>query len=275
MPVQAIYPTPEHQAAAAAIVEFLATTFEIEAVLLVNSCARGRASRDSCLDLIVLAKPELLASHRSDWEQTWENFNGSNPVIGTLKGVGAYSVVHLDFIDGLFVPPERDEAAGPDGFELELGNFLAYSVTLWSGSAYLTRLKQRWLPYYDEALRRQRLAMVRYYCLNNLHHIPLYVERGLYFQAFDRLYNAYQEFLQALFISRRTYPIAYNKWIREQVVELLALPELYGQLVHLLEIRDFASSELATKAGEVERLLETYAPDPAEVGANSSPVKRQ
>lgn len=139
----------------------------------------------------------------------------------------------------------------------------------------MTRLKQRWLPYYDEVLRRQRLAMVRHYCLNNLHHIPLYVERGLYFQAFDRLYNAYQEFLQALFISRRTYPIAYNKWIHEQVVELLALPELYSQLVHLLEIKDFASTELATKAQEVKRLLEAYAPDPGVVGANSSLEKRQ
>ena len=102
--------------------------------------------------------------------------------------------------------------------------------------------------------------MVRGYCLNNLHHIPQYMERGLYFQSFDRLYNAYQEFLQALFISRRTYPIAYNKWIREQVEEILGLPELYVKLSHLFEIKQFESAELADKALEVERLLEEYAP---------------
>ena len=101
--------------------------------------------------------------------------------------------------------------------------------------------------------------MVRGYCLNNLHHIPLYIERGLYFQSFDRLYNAYQEFLQALFISRRTYPIAYNKWIREQIEEILGLPELYAQLSHLFEIKRFESAELADKALEVEQLLEKYA----------------
>ena len=102
--------------------------------------------------------------------------------------------------------------------------------------------------------------MVRRYCLNNLQHIPTYVERGLYFQSFDRLYNAYREFLQALFIARRTYPIAYNKWIREQIVDILGLPQLYPQLTHLFEIKRFESDELAQKGQEVERLLAEYAP---------------
>ena len=93
-------------------------------------------------------------------------------------------------------------------------------------------------------------------------HSAVYRARGLYFQSFDRLYNAYQEFLQALFIARRTYPIAYNKWIREQIEEILGLPELYAQLSHLFEIKRFESAELAEKALEVERLLEEYAPAP-------------
>jgi hypothetical protein len=143
-----------------------------------------------------------------------------------------------------------------------MGNYLAYSHPLWQGSDYWTRLKTQWLPYYDEMLRRQRLNMVRHYCLNNLHHIPLYVERGLYFQSLDRLYNAYREFLQALFIARRTYPIAYNKWIREQIEEFLELPALYSQLTHLFEIKRFESTEIADKAEEVESLLEQYAPAP-------------
>jgi hypothetical protein len=107
------------------------------------------------------------------------------------------------------------------------------------------------------------LDKVRWYCLNNLHHIPLYIERGLYFQSFDRLYNAYREFLQALFIARRTYPIAYNKWIREQMEEILGLPELYAQLSHLFEIQQFEGYEIAVKAKEVEELLDKYAPSPS------------
>jgi hypothetical protein len=168
--------------------------------------------------------------------------------------------VHPDFIHGVFHPREQDESAGPDDFEVEVGNFLAYSVPLWQGNDYFKQLKEQWLPYYDEELRQKRLEKVRWYCLNNLHHIPPYIERGLYFQSFDRLYNAYREFLQALFISRRTYPIAYNKWIREQIEEILGLPELYEQLSHLFEIKHFESHEIADKAREVEDLLEKYAP---------------
>jgi len=260
--LRAVYPTPEHEAAAAAIVEYVTTTCRVDAVLLVNSCARGKATRDSCLDISVLARPESRQSQLDVLEADWARFEETSPAIAAMKQVGRYSVVHPNFEDGMFAPPERDEAAGPDWFEVAIGNLLAYSVPLWHNGGYYEQLKQQWLPYYNEDLRRQRLAMVRSYCLNNLRHIPLYIERGLYFQSFDRLYNAYQEFLQALFISRRTYPIAYNKWIREQVEEILGLPELYAQLSHLFEIKRFESAEIAQKALEVERLLEEYAPAP-------------
>jgi len=36
MLLQAIYPTPEHEAAAEAIVEFVTTNYRVDAVLLVN-----------------------------------------------------------------------------------------------------------------------------------------------------------------------------------------------------------------------------------------------
>jgi len=257
---QAIYPTPEHKAAADVIVDFFVSNYNIDAVLLVNSCARGKATRDSCLDIIMLAGPAPSRSPLSALEAGWLDFEKSNRTIKSLYEVGKYSVVHPDFINGVFTPREQDEADGPDDFELQIGNFLVYSVPLWEGSDYFTQLKQQWLPYYNEELRQQRLARVRWYCLNNLHHIPLYVERGLHFQSFDRLYNAYREFLQALFIARRTYPIAYNKWIREQVEEILELPELYVQLSHLFEIRQFESKEILDRAKEVEGLLEKYAP---------------
>jgi len=264
MILQAKYPTAEHAIAADTITDFFKDNYDIDAVLLVNSCARGKATRDSCLDLVVLARPDLLQPQLQKLEADWENFLDTNAVIGELKKVGEYSVVHLDFTDGVFAPQERDEAGGPDGFELGIGNFLAYSVPLWQGGRnYLGSLKDHWLPFYNENLRKQRLIMVREYCLNNLHHIPFYLERGLYFQSFDRLYNAYREFLQVLFIAHRVYPIAYNKWIREQVEEILGLPELYNQLTHILEIGKFESNEIADKAKEVEELLERYAPAPS------------
>jgi predicted nucleotidyltransferase len=262
MKTEPVYPTSEHQKAAEIITEYFITNYKIDAVLLVNSCARGKATRDSCLDMVVLARPEESRSQIKDLEAGWEELEKSNQSIQALYKVGKYSVVHPDFIHGAFIPGEQDEAAGPDDFEVQIGNFLSHSVPLWQGSDYLSQLRQQWLPYYNEELRLQRLEKVRWFCLNNLHHIPPYIERGLYFQSFDRLYDAYREFLQALFIARRTYPIAYNKWIREQVEEILGLPELYEQLTHLFEIKQFESYELADKAKEVEELLEKYAPSP-------------
>jgi hypothetical protein len=260
MQIKATYPTQAHADAAETIAAFWADSYPIEAVLLVNSCARGKATADSCLDMNVLARPEVLRTELIAWESAWEDFNHTNPLIQKLKTAGRYSVVHLDFTAGVFETTEQDEAAGPDDFELGIGNLLAYSVVLRQKGDYLDQLKVQWLPFYSEALRQQRLPQVRFFCLNNLHHIPLFIERGLYFQAFDRLYNAYQEFLQALFISRRTYPIAYNKWIQEQMEELLHLPELYEQIVSLFEIRNFESEEILDKAQQVEHLLDEYAP---------------
>jgi predicted nucleotidyltransferase len=255
-----VYPTQEHQKAADVITEYFVNHYAIDAVLLVNSCARGKATQDSCLDIIVLAKQGEGRSRLGELEAGWIELERSSQVIRDLYKAGKYSVVHPDFISGDFTPGEQDEAAGPDSFELEVGNFLAYSFPLWQGSNYFSQLKEKWLPYYHEDLRLHRLERVRWFCLNNLHHIPLYIERGLYFQSFDRLYNAYQEFLQALFIARRTYPIAYNKWIHEQVMEILGLPELYEQITHLFEIKKFESNEIADKGKEVEALLEKYAP---------------
>ena len=260
MKFEPIYPSPEHQNAANVITEHFVSNYKIDAVLLVNSCARGKATRDSCLDIVVLAKEGEERSQLNELKSSWYELESSSQEIQNLYKVGKYSVVHPDFIRGIFTPREQDESAGPDDFEIQIGNFLAYSYPLWQGSDYFTQLKEQWLPYYNEELRLQRLERVRWFCLNNLHHIPLYIERGLYFQSFDRLYNAYQEFLQALFIARKTYPIAYNKWIHEQLVGILGLPKLYEQITHLFEIKKFESTEIADKAEEVEELLDKYAP---------------
>ena len=110
------------------------------------------------------------------------------------------------------------------------------------------RVRSRWLPFYDEGLRARRLAMVREACLYDLDHVPFFLERGLPFQAFDRLYKAQQEFLQGLFIARRVYALAYNKWIREQVVEWLGLPDVFDQLMRLPAVSDEAGQRRHAQA---------------------------
>ena len=259
MHYRAAYPTNEHERAARRLVEFFSAVPVAEAVLLVCSCARGRASRDSCLDAAVLVRPEVFPQEKDALEQQWNAFCESDDAFASLRQVGKFSGVDLDFIDGCFVPQKRGPTGGPDGFELAIGNYVAYSAPLWERGDLFRRLKERWLPYYDEWLRERRLAMVRHYCLNNLDHIPLYVERGLHFQAFNRLYDAHREFLQALFIARRTYPIAYDKWIQEQIVDILEMPALYRTLVRLFEIEHLESDEIARKAEVLRGLVAQYA----------------
>jgi len=260
MKLRPAFPTSEHERAAAAITAFFSDSPEVEAVILMGSCARGKATRDSCLDILVLVPPSVLATDEDTLTKRWNEFYGNDGVFRALGQVGRYSHIDLVFTDGQFAPKPRDWTSGPDEFELEIGNTLVYSVPLWQRGGCLAHLKARWLPYYDEALRQERLAMVRRYCLNNLDHVPLMLHRGLCFQAFNRLYDGFREFLQALFISRRTYPIAYDKWIREQVEDILGLPELYRRLPRLFEISNFESQEIAQKGEDLRDLFGTYVP---------------
>lgn len=259
-PAQPAYPTPEHEQAAHAVVDFFSAQPEVETVLLVNSLARGKGSPQSDLDIVALVSPGVPLAERARLEHEWNRFYQREDAFRALQRLGPYTGMHeVDIIDGNFTPSGRDWTSGPDSFELEIGNTYAYSYPLYHKGDYFAQQQARWLPYYGEQLRQERLAAALKYCRNNLGHIPLYVGRALYFQAFDRLYNAFKEFLQALFISRRVYPIAYDKWIREQIVDILGLPDLYRQLPHLLEIRRFESQEIAQKGGDLERLLDEYA----------------
>ncbi len=258
MPLQPAFPTISHKGAAEAIVDFFSAQPAVDAVLLVNSCARGTATPESDLDMAVLVSPALdMAGHHA-LEQQWQAFSTSHPVLQNLREAGRFTGVHLDLFDGQFVAEAWDDGGGPDGFELEIGNRVAYSLPLWEGTPAFGALQATWLPYYSDTLQRTLLETVRHTCHYDLDHVPFYVTRGLYFQAFDRLYKALQEFLQALFIAHRTYPLAYNKWIREQVEQHLGYPELYPQLPQVLEITRLESDQVVDKARIVRDLLERW-----------------
>lgn len=259
------FPTPQHAAAAAAVTDIFAGDPAVDAVLLVGSCARGKAEYTSCVDIAVLQRPGAAEGERERLERLWSAHYPADPVFGELLALAPFSHVDLDFTGGDFDPARHYHGwtSGADEFELEVGNLLAYSAPLWEAGpqdGFYRRLRAEWLPYYNEALRRERLSMALKYCRNNLAHIPLYAPRGLYFQSFKRLYQAFEEFLQALFISRRTYPIAYDKWVKEGVVDILGLPELYERLPRLFEIGAFESQEVVSKARALEEMIEEYIP---------------
>jgi len=252
--VTAAYPTEAHERAATAITEYFAAREETDAVLLVCSCARGKGTPDSCLDMQVIAPTEVVAAVEADWLR----FAAEDETIANLARAGRFSDLHLDVWDGVIVPGVIDDE-GFDYLEVSVGNLFVYSVPLFLHGDRFERLAAGWLPFYDDELRRERLASARWFVLeNNLARIPWFVERELYFQAFDRFYRAFQGFLLGLHVARRTYPLAYNKWIREQVAERLGLPELYERLPHLFELDRFESSALEGKATQLRELVEEY-----------------
>ena len=253
------FPTPTHQQAAETICAYFSARPQTDAVLLVNSCARGVATPLSDLDMAILVNPGLGAAGKDELENEWLQFYRQQPVFDRLRQLGRFSGVHLDLFDGEWTPEVWDEGGGPDDFEIAIGNQLVYSAPLWERGQAFGLLRARWLPYYDEALRVQRLGMVRQACQLNIARLEFYVGRGLYFQAFDRLYHAFQELLQAVFISRRVYPIAYNKWMREQIVDWLNLPALYAGLAPILQVRQLESPELIEHGQAVLRLLDALA----------------
>ena len=251
------YPTAAHEGAASAITEFFASRDETDAVLLANSCARGKATPDSCLDMQVIVPTDAVA----DVEARWGAFVADSSAVAELLCAGRFSELHLDVWDGVIVPGVIEQA-GFDDLEIAVGNLFVYDVPLFLRGDRFERLAAQWLPFYNETLRRERLNAARWFVLDvNLARIPWFVGRELYFQAFDRFYRAFQAFLLGLHVSRRTYPLAYNKWIQEQVAERLGLPELYERLPHLFELAPFESRVLEGKADELRRLTEEYLVD--------------
>ncbi len=255
------FPTILHEQAADRAYVFFQPKPGVDTVLVVNSCARGQGIPESDLDMAVLIDPGMPDDEAARLEAEWQRELVGNEVLRRFRLSGEHSHIHLDVVRGKYHPETWDDGGGPDGFELGIGNLIAYGAPLHSAGSYYRYLQTQWLPYYIDDLRNQRLSMACSACRYDLEHVPFFIRRELYFQAFDRLYKGIQEFLQALFISRRVYPLAYNKWIRMQVVEWLGLPQLYAGLPPLLSVSNLQSGELVAKANDLKMLLENWVSD--------------
>lgn len=258
-PLTPSFPTPLHQEAAQAAYDFFRAQPAVDTILVVNSCARGQAAPASDLDMAVLARPGTPEAEIARLEGLWKRESAQHARLNKYLRTGPFAHLHLDVITGQYSRRVWDDGGGPDYFEVEIGNQVAYAAPLGQPGAYYRRLQAEWLPYYAAGLRRERLAMVRAACAYDLSHVAFFVERALYFQAFDRLYKAFQEFLQALFIARQVYPLAYNKWIRMQIADWLDLPGLYPALPPILSVSRLESAELVDKAAALGRLLDQWA----------------
>lgn len=256
------YPSQHHAAAAASATAYWAGISDVEAVLLTCSCARNQAAPSSCVDLAVLVPPAEERRFRDREMDRFAAFAERDAAIQALSKVARWSAVDLEIIIGEFPVPYHGYTSGPDDYEVAIGNYLAWSIPLYTQGGRLGELRKRWLPYYSEELARKREAMVLGYAHNNVDHIEPFAQRGLVFQARKRLQHAAEEYLQALFIQRRIYPIAYDKWVTYQLVDVLRMPQTLHTLQQALGVALKATS-LTRAATLVRGLLDRLGPRPS------------
>ncbi len=252
---KASFPTILHKEVAEIIRDYFLKNSLVDTVLLVNSCARGKAVPESDLDFAILVKPDTTKEEIKIMEQSWCDYTLNQKSILKFKNSHQFAHIHLDIIEGIYTPQKIEIGEPIDYFEIEIGNQICYSAPMGNIGDYFIALKSRWLPYYNEELRIQRLTMVKNACEYDIEHIPIFVKRDLYFQAFDILYKALHEYLQALFIANKMYPIAYNKWIKDQVANQLDNPILYSQLCSILSISNFEGNDIIDNSRKLKELL--------------------
>lgn len=256
MTLKPIFPTTLHLETAELVRDYFLTIPKVDTILVVNSCARGLAVPESDLDFAILISPDTTPAEIKKFEAAWLNYSSLHPTILKYKASGPFAHLHLDIIDGIYTPQTIEVGEPIDYFEVEIGNQIRYSAPMGDAGSYFQKLQDKWLPYYSEELRLARLTAIRNASEYDLNHVPFFIKRKLHFQAFDTLYKAFQEYLQAVFIAGRTYPISYTKWIREQVSKWLNKPGLYPGLSPILSVSNIESDEINDKANMLRALLD-------------------
>ena len=143
------YPTPQHEKAAEKVVEIFSRDKRVKTILLFASCARGKACKDSCLDIWLFVDKKDVKAVERKFKQVYDKHD----VFKELQGVGEYS--HIDWVvtDGKVEPGEHGWETGPDEYEIGIGNLFVYSAVLFDRDGYFRRQKKKCVPYYSEALR--------------------------------------------------------------------------------------------------------------------------
>jgi predicted nucleotidyltransferase len=237
------FPTETHRALACETAVALSRDARVTAVCLTCSIARGMADRDADLDMAVFTAPEHVAALAA--------------IVDERQRASSEIWFDLAVSDGEVRPGEQSWM-NVDGFELEVGNMVAYARPLFERDGAFQRLRSRHLPYCDEALAVQRGERFREVTINHVHRVRRGLGRGSMFDPAERLRLGIQTFLAGLFVCRRVYPVDYAKWVEHQVTDLLGLPELLPSVRALFDVGPLDPDRLRLRAGELEALAEQW-----------------
>jgi len=234
----------------------------VYAIVLTGSLARGKAVKGSCVDLFIFLPTKHLRSLASAINSRIEAYSRLGGQIayyeGEVEGGIEFGDVRVDvgFTDGNFNNShEHSFDITRDDFETTVGNLLVYSVPLYQKGTQFQRLKQKYLPFYDNALREIRLKGTAEEFDYKIWKTRWLAERGEYFAALDALLEAQRIFLQHLFIKERKYPIDYVKWLREQCSQILAMPELYQEITKIVDGIKLTKNGIFEKSNLLEGLF--------------------
>jgi hypothetical protein len=247
------------------MVEYFRDYPGVYAVVLTGSLARGKAVGGSCIDLSVFLDKKhfrLLASTVNFRIEAYSGLSGQICYYeGEIEGGIEFGDVRVDvgFTDGSFnCDHEYSFDIVRDNLETTIGNLLVYSVPLYQKGKKFQRLKQKYLPFYDDNLREIRLKGTAEEFDYKIWKTKWLAERGEFFAALDALLEAQRIFLQHLFIRERKYPIDYVKWLREQCDQILAMPQLYQELTDIISKIELTKKGIFERSELLEKLFKRY-----------------
>ncbi len=247
-------PTPRHAALLAALGDLFAADPDVSAILLGGSLARGRGGPASDVDLLLLvpaARLSAFAARARDYAAVGATEVEPEPDGVTLDFGGLPA--HVWWTDGEVAP----RASGPvldDPFELEVAALYVNARPLLDRDGLRGRLGARYLPFYDDALRGQRLSRLAAEFATHCAAVEALAERGLGFAAIDRLLTAFRAFVLGLFLANRRYPLDLMKHLEEQVGDGLGRPDLLPAMRGALSLRALHPAALTERAHRLCRL---------------------
>lgn len=273
------FPTAEHRRAALTLARhFFFGDPAVKAVLLSGSLARGRGSETSCVDITIMVPPP-------DWDGFLERsnalaeglrtkevrpvpfgdgcavfFSRNDLISASVPGVGdlpASVRVDVGYHNGV-IEPNLVDLPREDDFELAAGNLAVYSIALLERDGWWKAWRRQFLPYFSEDVREAKLMAVEGDFWHNIRTVREMADRGLLFHGVERTYFAFKYLLQTLFLRQGKYPIDYMKHVREQVVEILGLPELLPELEKAFDFGTLSPEGLRSRADHLADLFRRF-----------------